>query len=600
LNRRALAALLLLLVGYLVISNTTYRKRKQERAILDDKLEQYAADVEDALVDVGVLIHVVEADPNGTQLFPGKPKMRVLREHKLGGILDRKAKQLIGPSRNPLVWHCSVLQEGILFNRAKPAQLVEGSEGAGKTTVLAQWHYVQWMRHLGEGREGLQTAPTNLRLGLVKREIGKLWRPEWYRYVTRKDFVGYELCDGSAIRMVSTHKPSEAGGSPVQGFNSSWAGRDETQDQTEVHDDIESRGREARDGWYPQLGTATVKDSTEYFNLVEQMEASGEWSIAKLLMCRPLKPGSLEFEMVTPFVTRAFVESKMRTMSEREFRRRFFAERQTPELAVYYGWDRTRNLVDLPHIGGGYDATVAVLQPYQSYLRPGGRFALAAGHDPGAIFNTSEVAKLIVTGRVARWTVVGELQTMQTNPDEHAALFREYVRRAFDVEWPDSDKIAVFCDPHGKGDTDTDYQTHYGAFQANSIDVFSPAPISQRISRTARIGVVNRLAAGTAAEPGVARVVVAKARGGEPHWDTKKKQWTTLVAGNPVAPALVEAFETMKKRPGDDDPEGVTKKDEKDKTHAPAALGYLLWPFEQQAITEFTVKAALAAAGIRA
>jgi hypothetical protein len=491
--------------------------------------------------------------------------------------------------------------------------------------VLAQWHYVQWMRHLGEGREGLQTAPTNLRLGLVKREIAKLWRPEWFRYVTRKDFVGYELCDGSSIRMVSTHKQSDAGGSPVQGFNSSWAGRDETQDQTEVHDDIESRGREARDGVYPQLGTATVKDSSEYFNLVERMEASGEWSIAKLLMCRPLKPGtpSLEFEMVTPFVTRSFVESKMRTMSEREFRRRFFAERQTPELAVYYGFDRARNLVTLPHIGGGHDATVSLLANYQSYLRPGGRFALVGGHDPGAIFNTSEVAKLLVytcslcraygtthaakapqfgscAGNVARWTVVGEIQTMQTNPDEHAALFKEYVRRAFDVEHPDTDKIAMFVDPHGKGDKQTDYQTHYGAFQANGIDVFNPAPVSVRISRTARIGVVNRLAAGTAAEPGVARLVVAKARGGEPYWDTKKREWTTLEPGKPVAPALVEAFETMKKRPGDDDPEGVTKKDESDKTHAPAAVGYLLWPFEQQALTEFTVKAALAAAGIRA
>jgi hypothetical protein len=588
LNRRAIAALILLLVGYLVISNTTYRKRKQERAILEDKLEQYTSDVDQAFIDVGVIIRVVEADPNGKQLFPGKPKMTILREHKLGGLLDVKTRQLCGPSRSPLIWHCSVLQESILFNRQKPAQLIEGSEGAGKTTVLAQWHYVQWMRHLGEGREGLQTAPTNLRLGLVKREIAKLWRPEWFRYVTRKDFVGYELCDGSAIRMVSTHKQSDAGGSPVQGFNSSWAGRDETQDQTEVHDDIESRGRESRDGVYPQLGTATVKDSTDYHNLVARMEASGEWSIAKLLMCRPLAPGSLQFEMVTPFVTRAFVESKMRTMSEREFRRRFFAERQAPELAVYYGWLRDRNLIEIPRIGA-VDVTTDILADMRSYIAPRARFTLLACHDPGSIYNTSVVLRLYVIGGVVTWVVVGELQTKQTTAVQHARQFREYVHDRFGVEGRqlnggrlyhdgESSKVAIFVDPHGKGEGQTDYSTVYGAFQSEALDVFSPSVVG-RIKRSARVEMVNRLLSGTAEAPGVPRLVVA-----------------TGELAQPAAPRLVDAFETLVKKPGDDDPEGTRRKDEMDKTHAPAALGYGLWSFEQQALTQFTVEQALKAA----
>jgi hypothetical protein len=40
----------------------------------------------------------------------------------------------------------------------------------------------------------------------------------------------------------------------------------------------------------------------------------------------------------------------------------------------------------------------------------------------------------------------------------------------------------------------------------------------------------------------------------------------------------------------------VVKKDAADPTHPPAALGYLLWPFEQEAITAHTVKIALAEA----
>ena len=118
-------------------------------------------------------------------------------------------------------------------------------------------------------------------------------------------------------------------------------------------------------------------------------------------------------------------------------------------------------------------------------------------------------------------------------------------------------------------------RTH-GAFQAAKLDVLSPAGITGKIKRKARVEMVNRL---LGAANGVARLVVAK--------DER---------GNTLAPELVSAFESMVKRPGDDDPEGVRRKDEDDKTHAPAALGYGLWSFEQQAITETTIAAARAAA----
>ncbi len=187
-------------------------------------------------------------------------------------------------------WLASEDQEAILLHALDPdaeaAQLVEGSEGAGKTTVLAMWHYLQWLAVIGEGREGLQTAPTNMRLGLVRR--GSLWRPEWYRYVTRKEFVGYELADGSgAAHGVLDAPAGEAQGSPVQGFNGSWGGHDEAQDQIEVHEDIESRGRAAKNSRYPQLGTATQKDSTKFQTWRDELEKGGQWRIRSLLMCEP-------------------------------------------------------------------------------------------------------------------------------------------------------------------------------------------------------------------------------------------------------------------------------------------------------------------------
>jgi hypothetical protein len=64
----------------------------------------------------------------------------------------------------------------------------------------------------------------------------------------------------------------------------------------------------------------------------------------------------------------------------------------------------------------------------------------------------------------------------------------------------------------------------------------------------------------------------------------------------PVAPVLIESFETLEKKPGDDDPEGSQRKDEADRTHAPAALAYALWPFEQEFLASETEKIAAAAA----
>lgn len=588
-NRRALSILaaLLALVGLLaLISNTTYRKRKQERAIIDDREEQYLADVDQQYIDLGVRLLVVVADADGEQLVDGAPKMRVLREHRFGGVLDKRAvpPAIVGPSTDPLTWLASEDQEAILLHALDPnaeaAQLVEGSEGAGKTTVLAQWHYLQWLAVIGEGREGLQTAPTNLRLGLVRREIRKLWRPEWYRYVTRKEFVGYELADGSALRMVSTHRQSEAQGSPVQGFNSSWAGRDEAQDQTEVHEDIESRGRAAKHGRYPQLGTATQKDSTKYQNFRDELEKGGQWRIRTLLMCEPRGEDLRNFVMRSPFITRAFVASKLGSMTAREFRRRFFAERQAAELAVFYNWLRSRNLVAYPRIA--HDVTAAVLGDYRSYLRPNTRFTLLAGHDPGNIFNTTVIFRLLMFGVVPTWVAVGELQTQQTTAHQHARALLDYVRLTFHVnlaEDPSSDRMLVFCDPHGKGESQTDYQTVYGAFQKEGLDVFNPAGSKPTIKRKPRIEMLNRLCCSA---ENIVQLVVGQ---------------TEL--GKPMAPAFVEALETLKKRPGEDDPEGHRRKDENDKTHAPAAAGYALWPFEQEHLSAMTFKRARAAAGMR-
>jgi hypothetical protein len=559
--------LVLALIGALVLTNSTWRQRSILRKVFQ------RVEAVDRFVDIGVRLRVVKADPDGEELLEGARPMRVLREYRFGGIVDTQSTppRLLTPeeggeSKQPQEWLCSEDQEKVILHpdTAPVGELAIGGMGAGKTTAGIVWTYLRWLENLGKGLEGGITAPTETRLDLVLNELFRMFPSSWYSYSAAAGIV--TLCDRTRLRAVSTYQQSDAQGSRLAGFNWSWWLGDELQDQIGQFVQIQARLRAKKDGRAKRLGTATSKDNSEWRTLRDQLKASGLWETFSLLGPR------------SPFVHPEHWEAMKRVTDERDYRRLVLAEDLTPELAVYYGWERDRNRLHVPDIGAT-DVTASVLAPYQSYMRPGARFTLAAGHDPGSIYNTTVVARLKVIGGVATWVVVGELQTKQTTAQQHARLFREYVQDVFYLEKPDTSKVATFIDPHGKGEAQTDYQTVYGAFQANGLDAFNPAPMTQRIKRSARIEMVNRLMAGTAAAPGVPRLVVAQ--------DSR---------GGPAAPRLVEAFEQLVKRPGDDDPEGIRKKDEADKTHAPAALGYLLWPFEQQAITEHTVKTALAEA----
>lgn len=553
-------------------SDLAWRKRQQER-----ELREWAED-RGKYVDIGVELRVVVADEvNGEELIEDKPKLRVIRTHYAGGIINVRDKRprIIAPSQNRTVWYCSEEQEQIILHpdTDPDGTLIYGSEGGGKTETLPMWHYWRWLENLGERREAGQLAPTNARLEVFLEAFRARFPPGWYRYRSSKRLI--TLCDGTRIRCISTHQQSKAQGSRVQAYSWSWAGADECQDYVERWDDIQARGRAAKaTRGYKQARTATAKDTSEWRSAKSKLLSTGDWRKATLL------------GLSSPFVPKSFWEKAKRSMSPREYARRVLAQDVGVELAVYYGWLRDRNLITYPQLA--IDVTPTLLAEYPSYTCPGARFVLLGCHDPGNICNVTEILRHIVLGDVPTWIVVGELKTEQTTAEQHAAELVLYLQRTFGIErrirdrWgqirpdPDSSKIALFLDPHGKGETATDYDTVYGAFQAAGIDVFSPAPLTGRIKRRARVQMVNRLFCDATL---TARLVVACG---------PDKQ--------PVAPVLVDALETLEKRAGEDDPEGYRRKDKRDKTHAPAALGYGLWPFEQQAITEATRRRAVDAA----
>ena len=430
----------------------------------------------------------------------------------------------------------------------KLGQLVYGSEGAGKTSVLAMWHVFNVLAVAGEGKEGGQTAPTEARMAMIRAELFRICRPDWFTYSASDDLLTF--CDGSRIRLVSTYRKSKASGSPIQGYNWSWCGQDEGQDQLDARDDIESRGRSAYQGRYHQLITATAKDDSNWRNVRDALQASGLWVRRTMLGTR------------SPFIHAQFWEQKKSTMDPREYARRVLAQDQGLALAIYFGWQRDRNLIALP--GNAIDVTTAVLEGLKSRFG-GGEFTLLAGHDPGVLYNTTTFFKLLMYKKNPTWFVVGELQTKQTDNHQHAQAINNYVAQHFGVA-ADGVRVAIYWDPHGKGDAMTDYQTVYSAMHKHGLDVFTPS--AERISRKKRVAMLNRL--------------MNDASGYTNFYITKAAN------GHPVAPELDAGFETLENDSFGSKPEGVTRKDATDKTHAPASAGYALWPFERELVTQQT------------
>lgn len=556
----ALVALLAFLGGS-VLSNLTWRKRKLVR---DLRAEVFAPD---RYVDIGVVLKVVVAAPAGDELLEGKPRLRVIREHHFGGILDTRCNppRLVGPSVAPVTWFCSEDQEPVILHGDDDplGQVVYGSEGAGKTTSLVMWSYLRWLEHLGEGRQGGITAPTQTRLGLVLGEIRQLFPAEWFRFHTSTSILTF--CDGTTIRLVSTYQQSEAQGSRIQGFNLSWNARDEGQDQVDVHEDIEARGRAAKHGRYKQLITATAKDDPDWRTLRDRLDAALDDQGKHLWIRRTL------FGRRSPFVHPTFWEHKRATMSPREYARRVECKDLGPERATYYNWSRETNLITVPDFGWD-DVTSVELRA------SGANFLVLGGHDPGTLFDVTlflkayrTITRLNEKPKRPFWVVLDELTTELNTTEFHIKRLLSKVRErwhcnmldARDVPVADGPQVLIRCDPAGNTDNKTD-RSVYVKF-ANAGIRCKPAAYNAegdghgRVPKDPGIELVNTL---FLSESGERRLFVAR-----------------KTDGAPAAPRLVAALETSQR-----DHAGkaeTQRKNLQDCSHWPAALRYALWAVER-------------------
>lgn len=506
-------------------------------------------------VDMGLIMHVVQHDLDGTELIPSAPPMRILRTHRRGGQVNTitKVPHLCGPSRRPVVWYCSEDQEPLILHPddVPLGILAYGSEGAGKSYLIAMWHMFRIFEHLGERREGGVVAPTAPRLKFVRDAMISLYPSHWYHHYSSLDLMVF--ADGSRLQHVGAFKKSDQVGSPLQGFNWSWASGDEMQDMVERHADFKARGRSAKHARFKQLRTATAKDDHAWRTLRTQLLANTSlWFKTTLLGPR------------SPFVYLDHWDQMKLELSPREFRRRVLTEDLGPERQLYYTWDRKENLRPYPRVGPK-DVTAIIIRTKTGQDNR----SMLGGHDPGKLHDVTVLLKAFDIQGTVYWWVVGEVTTDQTTTEEHTVELIKVLRRDWGCEVPTLqrhiDKIHIRCDPYSRTSENRPDKDVFRIMDRMGLDVKS-AQYSAKgtgagtIKREARIEMVCSLICNAA---GVRRLFV----------DCDDR-------GRPVAPRLVEAFETMERDEfGDAETE---RKGRRDLSHWPAALGYGLWPFEKE------------------
>lgn len=532
-----------------------------------------------------------------------------------GGILDTVTCEIVGPSKTPLQWFCSEAQlpailhdPKLLGNPTKDGQkpasriLCYGAEGAGKSQILAMWTYLQVLDLLGfQGYFGV-TAPTHEQLAIILNtlrwyapicNVGERMPNAWGFYHAKRREI--DLACGITLQLRATRGNAGAkAGSPIQGFDWARCASDEYHETAEQgrDPDIEARLRAAPSGLSKRLCACTAKDTTKWRNHRDGRLATGDWVIHRL----PAR--------TNPFVFPEHWNTLERNLSAREKLRRMDAMDVAPERATYYNWDRDQHVSRIPDLAE--DVTTGVLTGYESYLRPGGFFSAVLAHDPGELKQTSTLLKLYLIRRIPTWIVVGEFVTQRCTPEQHAAKAKIWLQERWGLNH-DADKFdpdrgieraMVIRDPHvrerGGASSEVD-----AAFIKHGLDIFSAAPEKQVIKVKDRVEMVNRLLKHS---DGRIRLQVAKGCGYEYQGAAKYRGEDSPEfqncpcmegEGKSCAPSVVQGMEELE-RALDGRPE-TGKKGPEDLTHACVTVGYGLWLFEREIMTEFTQDAALAA-----
>lgn len=574
----ALAAVLVAFSSEAAVRRSQLRHREAlaERSIVErlDEARRF--------VDFGVVLHTVARDPAGVELLPGKPRVRVVRTRRFGGLYDSLARRWAGPTRNPVVWCCSEEQEQIVWHDDTMPEGVwmQGSMGSGKTTAGAIWLARRVILHAEHRVAGAGvTAPTQRRMTELLKTIfgprdrngvrrGGMWPVGWYSW--REGDQEAVMATGLQIDFRSAHIASAAEGSPIQGQNWSFVLSDELQDYYELDGDIQMRGRAAWRGRYERFVTATPKDDSGYRTFKSGVDTSPDWHVQRVI-----GPNS-------PFTTEDYWRKRLANMSQREADRKVWGLDVGPERRLYHTWERRlpdgspANLRPIPDLAGE-DVTSEVLS------RWGRGYSVLVGHDPGQLYDVSVLLKAYrLPGRKQHvWYVVDEVTTESTTTEQHVVALLKVLRdkyHANELDWrgrPSADgrQALVRADPHSprcaSSNSERPSRNVYVPFRQAGItiipasyNVASPTsgqpPQPAVIRREDRIDMVCRLLCDA--------------------FDERRLFVACDDRGVPAAPRTVESLERSE-RDGTLRPE--SQKGLADLSHWTAALGYALWELER-------------------
>lgn len=562
--------LLIALVGGALLSSLTWRLRKAEAAV--SKLLSET----DRIVDYGVSLSVVEADPDASsEVIPGAPPMRVVRTHNFGGCYDTLSRSWVGPSLSPVRWYCSVDQEPVLLHgdELPPWILFSSGFGAGKSTTAVMWAGLQVIRSADRPLAALKgagvTAPTDKRMEDLRKvmlgpkdangdRIGGLWPRSWFTW--REGDQVAVVRTGLQIDFRTTHVADT-----IQGQNwPTFQVNDELQDYFEQDSYLQARGRGAWKGRHPRFATVTPRDNPGYRSFRAQVETSPDWHVAQIQAIR------------SPFVWPEEWEKRRRNTSPSQWAREVLGHDLPSETRIYNTWSRADSLRVVPHIGAE-DVTRKVLAD----AGLGSQYAILCGHDPGSIVDYTCLLKAYrLNGqRSHTWFVVGELVTSRTTSEEHGRqlleLLREKGLHRLDLRNrpADGSELAlIMADPYSERDTERKPDKEvYTTFRNLGLHV-RPAAFAKP-----KIGARTIVAPGPGQIPkkaGIETVVrLLKNAEGE-----RRLYVACDEQRQPVAPELVRSFESQEY-----DAAGKAETARKrvgDTSHPVAALRYALWQLE--------------------
>lgn len=502
-------------------------------------------------VDMGVRLYVVkQSQAGGVELVPNKPPVESIRVHDFGGIWDTALSRFVGPSKAPVRWACSEAQCELIAHgpHLAPKILCYGSEGAGKTELLAMYAIIMALRYAERGVFGYAgaTAPTNQRLHTLENKIRSRIPTTWYGWLSSRNELALHC--NIAFQLRATLRHSAAVGSPVQGFDWLFCVSDEIQDSIEADPDIETRGRAAPGGVYRRLATCTAKDTSDWRTFRDERKRSPVWCLKRLE-----GPSN-------PFVAPEHWDNLKLSLSKRDYQRRVLAMDVAPERALYPNFDRAKHLRPLPRVGA-VDVTRQLLN------RGDGEYSMLIGHDPGESVDASILLKAyqMPDSDWPVWFAVGEVVTERTTTERHVRHLEHVLQREWGLQYAGGPRALVRYDPHIGigGDRDREKGISVpvafknGGFRALAGNYKDGRPY--RIAREDRIELVN--------------VLLENARG------DVRLYIATDERATPLCPALVESLEFQER-----DLLGraeIKVRHGKDITHYACALGYGLFAIER-------------------